>query len=108
MAEASPETHQRAKQLFVAAIECDPHERHSFIVDACGGDTVLREEVESLLDHYAQAEAEGFLGRAGKQTGHHDTASFAHSLEATRDLKDEHSRAVKVPDPANPPTKIGR
>src|SRR5688572_30709201 len=41
--------HQRAKDIFVAALEHAPDERAAFVADACTGDAGLRAEVESLL-----------------------------------------------------------
>ena len=41
--------HQRAKDIFVAALEHAPAERPAFLADACAGDAQLRSEVESLL-----------------------------------------------------------
>src|SRR6476646_10170489 len=37
------------KALFVEAIELDPDERDAFLVRACGADTGLRDELQSLL-----------------------------------------------------------
>ena len=41
--------HQRAKDIFVAALEHAPAARAAFLADACAGDAALREEVDSLL-----------------------------------------------------------
>jgi len=41
--------HKGAKDLFIAALEREGAERVAFLADACGGDTALRQEVESLL-----------------------------------------------------------
>jgi eukaryotic-like serine/threonine-protein kinase len=41
--------HKGAKDLFIAALERDGADRVAFLADACGEDTALREEVESLL-----------------------------------------------------------
>jgi hypothetical protein len=41
--------HQRAKDVFLAALACAPADRDPFLADACGTDTALRQEVESLL-----------------------------------------------------------
>jgi hypothetical protein len=38
-----------AKDLFIAALEHEGAEREAFLANACGDDTALREEVESLL-----------------------------------------------------------
>ena len=42
--------HKGAKELFIAALEREEVDRGPFLADACGADTALREEVESLLD----------------------------------------------------------
>jgi serine/threonine protein kinase/Flp pilus assembly protein TadD len=41
--------HQRAKDVFLAALERPPAERAAFLADACGDDAALRQEAESLL-----------------------------------------------------------
>jgi eukaryotic-like serine/threonine-protein kinase len=41
--------HKGAKDLFIAALEREGSDREAFLADACGDDTALREEVESLL-----------------------------------------------------------
>jgi hypothetical protein len=45
----TPPSHARAKELFLAAIERPPAEREAFLARACGSDSPLRSEVESLL-----------------------------------------------------------
>jgi WD40 repeat protein/tRNA A-37 threonylcarbamoyl transferase component Bud32 len=45
----TPERWEQVKTLFEAALEQAPHERAAFLEAACGGDTDLRDEVESLL-----------------------------------------------------------
>jgi tetratricopeptide (TPR) repeat protein len=52
--------HQRAKEVFLAALERPAAERAAFIAEACTGDEELRREIESLLPyHEADDEAEG-------------------------------------------------
>jgi serine/threonine-protein kinase len=53
----TPETWPRVKALFAAAREQPPSERARFLDEACGRDTELRREVESLLS----AETSRFL-----------------------------------------------
>jgi serine/threonine protein kinase len=52
--EFSPESWQRAKDLFERAVELDPSHRSAFLADHCP-DTALREQVEALLVNYAKA-----------------------------------------------------
>jgi len=40
---------QKAKQVYQSAIELDPPQREVFLAEACAGDDLLRQEVESLL-----------------------------------------------------------
>jgi serine/threonine protein kinase len=49
MAPMSAERWSRVKALFDSALSRQPAERASFLEEACGGDTELRGEVESLL-----------------------------------------------------------
>lgn len=46
---------QRAKEVFVAAIELPPDRRSAFVVEACQGDSQLEAEVENLLAGDARA-----------------------------------------------------
>ncbi|MBN2563899.1 MAG: serine/threonine protein kinase [Phycisphaerae bacterium] len=41
---------EQIERLFHAAIDREPCERKAFLTSACGGDTALQEEVESLLE----------------------------------------------------------
>src|SRR5262245_54648043 len=41
--------HQRAKEVFLDALARPEAERSGFVAEICGDDTVLRQEVESLL-----------------------------------------------------------
>jgi TolB-like protein len=50
---------RRVEDLCDAALEQDPAARAAFVAEACGGDEVLRQDVEALLAHAATAE--GFL-----------------------------------------------
>ena len=48
-------TPQRAKDLFLLALELPLDARDAFLADACGEDAVLRLEVESLLQFHDNA-----------------------------------------------------
>src|SRR3954451_1734280 len=41
--------HQKAKDLFLAALEQTPEDRAPFLASACGDDAALRAEIDSLL-----------------------------------------------------------
>ena len=45
----TPERWQKAKEIFQAALERRPESRAAFIASACGDDSDLRQEVESLI-----------------------------------------------------------
>ncbi len=45
----------RVKQLFTDALALDPAERPSFLAGKCGGDALLRREIESLLASHDEA-----------------------------------------------------
>src|SRR6266480_6356802 len=49
----------RVKQLFHSALDCELHERSTFLASACDGDIALQREVESLLA--SACEHEDFL-----------------------------------------------
>ena len=50
-----PERWQKLKEVFDAALQCEPRERSHFLEQACGGDIELLEEVASLLASYEEA-----------------------------------------------------
>jgi serine/threonine protein kinase len=50
-----PELWRRVEEVFNGAMELDKSRRAKFLEDSCGGDEVLRREVESLLAHENQA-----------------------------------------------------
>ncbi len=51
----APDQWQRIEKLFQSALELEPAQRAAFLAEACGGDEVLRHEVESLLVYQAAA-----------------------------------------------------
>jgi eukaryotic-like serine/threonine-protein kinase len=53
--------HQRAKDLFLAAVALPPDARSAFLAEACGEDAALRHEIESLLAFHDEGE-EGETG----------------------------------------------
>ncbi|HEY6213911.1 MAG TPA: hypothetical protein VIW45_16570, partial [Vicinamibacterales bacterium] len=57
----TPERWQRVSQLVDAALACPDGQRASFLKDACGSDSSLRQEVLSLLA--MQGDAAAFLER---------------------------------------------
>ena len=48
--------HERAKSVFLAALELPADARRSYVSEACGTDTALQREVESLLTFHAQTD----------------------------------------------------
>ncbi len=44
----TPRRWQQVKEIFDGAVRSEPEQRSAFLSDACGGDEVLRQEVESL------------------------------------------------------------
>jgi len=51
----TPESWSDVKRIFQEAIDLPPSERNAFIIKACGDDSALRDEVESLLDWHELA-----------------------------------------------------
>ena len=45
----NPERYEKVGQLFYAALEVPPDRREAFLVQACGADEDLRQEVASLI-----------------------------------------------------------
>jgi TolB-like protein/predicted Ser/Thr protein kinase len=55
----TPERWQQVEKLYQAALEREPSQRAAFLQEACAGDEVIRQEVESLLAYEPQTE--GFI-----------------------------------------------
>src|SRR6185295_9344891 len=51
----TPERWQRIEEVYHAALEVDPEKRSAFLDEACGEDSALRKQVESLLAESAHA-----------------------------------------------------
>ena len=56
-----PERWRRVEELYHRALELDANRRGQWLEDSCGDDTVLRDEVESLLAHDKDAAARHFI-----------------------------------------------
>ena len=69
---------EQVNKLYYAALDVEEKERPSFLEEACGRDTELRVEVESLLS--MQAQMDGFLGKPAMEevakAMKHDPASL--------------------------------
>lgn len=50
------ERYQRVKEIFQAAIECEPSKRPALLLETCKDEELLRGDVESLLAYYDLAE----------------------------------------------------
>ena len=59
MSSLIPSLHQRAKDLFLAAIELPAADRRAFLEEACGDDDALSREVRSLFAFHEDREGEG-------------------------------------------------
>jgi Tol biopolymer transport system component/tRNA A-37 threonylcarbamoyl transferase component Bud32 len=55
----TPERWKQIERLYQAALEREPNQRAAFLKEACAGDEVVRQEVESLLAY--EPHAEGFI-----------------------------------------------
>ncbi len=54
-----PERWKQIEHIYHRALECEQSQRSAFLQETCGGDSALRQEVESLLAH--EQEAEDFI-----------------------------------------------
>ena len=79
----TPERWQQIEQVFYAAREREPHQRATFLAEACAGENALRQEVEALL---AQAEAEGSLEALPAVVAAEVLAVLAHAAAQRRAL----------------------
>jgi predicted Ser/Thr protein kinase len=57
--DSNPHEFARAKDVFLRALELEPHQREAFIVEACGSDVALLAQVRKLLE--ADARTQQFL-----------------------------------------------
>jgi tetratricopeptide (TPR) repeat protein len=72
-----PSLHDRAKDVFLAALECPASDRPAFVADACAGDERLRREVESLLEfHEEERRHSGGTGSVGGADADEETDPF--------------------------------
>ena len=51
----TPERWQQVEEVLQAALDRPPHERASFLNEACSTDEELRQEASSLIDAYDEA-----------------------------------------------------
>jgi non-specific serine/threonine protein kinase/serine/threonine-protein kinase len=75
---------QRARAVFDGALALDPAARAAFLEQACGGDTELRREVDSLLE--ANEQARGFLSGPAALPGEEEPAAPARPIGPYRVL----------------------
>lgn len=61
------EQYQRVKEIFQAAVECEPGERAALLAESCNGDVELIHEVESLLEY--QNRADKFIEKSAFEVG---------------------------------------
>jgi Tol biopolymer transport system component/predicted Ser/Thr protein kinase len=52
----TPNRFQEAKRLYNSALEREPVDREAYLAEACGGDELLRQEVESLFNCRSEAQ----------------------------------------------------
>ena len=74
----APDQWQRIEKLFQSALELEPAQRAAFLAEACGGDEVLRHEVESLLVYQGAAGGviQGAVHEAAGLLPHDEKARF--------------------------------
>jgi tetratricopeptide (TPR) repeat protein len=63
-----PPRTDRAKDLFLQALDCPAGERKRFVAEACGADTELRQDVESLLAFHDEESAGAAVAARAKDT----------------------------------------
>ena len=90
--------HERAKDVFLAALERPSDERRAYVVEACGTDAALAHEVESLLKFHEET---GSTDLSGTTTGHpggpgHDIAPDVRTDLARRHVAIADGRIVGV------------
>ena len=71
--------HERAKDVFLAALDRPVDERRAYIQEACGSDAALFREVESLLKFHEQT---GSTNVSDTTTGHPDGGSHDAAADA--------------------------
>jgi len=76
---------RRIEELFHAALEIEPQDRPAFLQQACGPDTELLQEVESLLD--SAGKPMDFLPRAVLEVAHEMTVEDRQEMGATTGIQ---------------------
>ncbi len=62
----TPERYRQIRELLEAAFDVEHEKRAEFLAQACGADTELRKEVESLLAHETHVPDNFLADRRGK------------------------------------------
>jgi serine/threonine protein kinase len=90
-----PELWQQIERIYNSALEIEPGRRETFLAEACGGDELLRKEVESLLEH--QSESESFIESAAVEVAARLAANSmkANSTSSLVDRVVSHYRIVE-------------
>ena len=65
----TPERWQQISRIFKSAISLDSDARRDYVAEKCGGDELLRSEVEKLIASHQQANAENFIGGHAAEAG---------------------------------------
>lgn len=68
MSEMNPDRWQQVKELMGHALSLESTQRAVYLTAACGDDTALRQEVDSLLSHAELAEGDGFMEESDQET----------------------------------------
>ena len=92
-----PERWARAKEIFHAALECEPSRREPLLEARCGGDEALRGTVRAMLAR--QPQAVGFLETPALQV---EAKALAVDLSRDPGAESEWPRAGAGPPPALP------
>ncbi len=63
---------QQIERIYHAALELEENDRDAFVDEQCGGDSELRDEIESLLGY--ERRAKGFIGKTAVEIAAADIA----------------------------------
>jgi len=65
----TPERWQQISRIFKSAISLDNEARAAYVAEKCGGDELLRSEVEKLIGAHERASDENFIGGRAAEDG---------------------------------------
>src|SRR5262245_8963308 len=91
----TPENFRRIREVFESALERPPEERHAFVENSCGGDTLLIAEVLRMLD--AEGLSDRLLDAPAQVPAARERVNMCPSCTAVIAISDRFCRSCGTP-----------